>query len=236
MKKFKRVMSTAIAITALFTSSMSPVTVSAATTAKATQPKATAAVSAAKMKKNVKLTFKKTNVGVMAYVKNTNKFNVEVHAEITFKNSKGKKINSTTDRNYCLEKGKTCIFDFTCYSPSTYKNVPFSKYSYTYTVEASTNKLSYVSKISAKLASKDNYCYKFNVKNNSKKNLSFIHLTAVWFDKKGKVIGVDDTFASCEKKNSQKTSYLYYPYDSKKSTYIKPAKCKLYVDYAYMYK
>ena len=56
MKKFKRVMATAIAITALFTTSMSPVTVSAAATAKATQPKATAAVSAAKMKKNGELT------------------------------------------------------------------------------------------------------------------------------------------------------------------------------------
>ena len=235
MKKFKRVMATAIAITALFTSSMSPVTVSAATTAKATQPKATAAVSAAKMKKNVKFTFKKSTTGVIAYVKNNNKFNVEVHAEVTFKNSKGKKINKTTDRSYCLEKGKTGVFNFSCYSPKTYKNVPFSKYSYTYTVEASTYK-SYVSKISTKLASKDDYSYKFKIKNNSKKNLNFIHVTIVWFDKKGNVIGVDETFPSCEKKNSQCTSTLYCPYDLNKYTYIKPAKYKLYVDYAYSYK
>lgn len=233
MKKLKRVMATAIAIAAVFTSSMTPVQVSAATPT----PKAVAATStsSSKIKKNVKFTFKKTQKGVLAFVKNKNKFDVEVHADVTFKNKKGKTLNKATDRTYCLGKGRTCVFSFECFNPKTYKYESFKSYKVTYTVEKALRKASYSHKITSKFKKKTDSSITYRFTNKSNKKLSFIHATLVFYDKKGKVIDSCEHFISCTKKGSHVDETFYAPYNSKTYDYIKYSKVKLFIDYAYLY-
>ena len=235
MKKLKRIMATAMAITALAISCLSPVEASAATSTKqSVQPQATAAISNSKMKKNVKFTFKKTPTGLIAYVKKKNKFNVQVYSYVNFKNSKNKQICKSQDNTYCLEKGKTAVFEYYCIN-SNYKYTKFKKYSHTYNVYVADGKASYVSKISAKLTKKTNSYCTVTFKNNSKQKLSFIHYTVLFTDKKGNIINVYSSYANCTKKNSKDTRTIYYDYSSKTHSYVKPAKYKIIIDYAYRF-
>lgn len=234
MRNIKKIIA-AVLTTATLITSINVVPVKAATNPNATKP-LSASVSCtttalAKVKKNIKFSFEKTPTGVIVNVKNNTKYNIKVYGEVTFLNSKKKKVASFYDNNYCLQSKKSCVLEFLPLT-SKGKRTSYSKFKAAFTIYVADTKYTNVSKITYKLAKKDNYSMEYKFKNNATKNFKFIYATMIFYNKSGKIIGVTSRYASCEKKKSSSNVTFYYPTDSKYN-YIKPAKCKLVVNYAY---
>lgn len=237
MRNIKKIFAAVLATATLITS-INVVPVKAATNPNATKP-LSASVSCtttalAKVKKNIKISFEKTPTGVIVNVKNNTKYNINIYGEVTFLNSKKKKVASFSDSNYYLQSKRSCILEF---KPLTTKGkyVSYSKFKASFKIDTPYTKYANVKKITYKLAKKDNYSLVYKFKNTAPKNLDFINATIVFYNKSGKIIGVTSRYASCEKKNSSSNVTFYYPTDSKYN-YIKPTKYKIVVNYAYSFK
>lgn len=173
-----------------------------------------------------------TGKGVVAILKNKNKYHVSLTAKIAYYRN-GKMIGTASDRNYAFEKGRTCALFFHAPYNSNYQDVEYDDYKISIQVEKRTNLVYGASKI--KVSSNfgvDNVSVA--VKNNSGKNLEYIIIACVFYDSQGNAIGYEYHYADCKKKGS--TDYLTFdfPYDENYDT-IYPKKYKIYVNNAYIY-
>lgn len=174
-----------------------------------------------------------TEKGVVAILKNKNKYHVSVEAKMAYYRN-GKIIGTASDDNYAFEKGKTCALFFHAPQNSKYQNVDYDKYKISIKVEKRTSLVCGVSKI--KVTSNfgaDNVSAK--VKNNFGKNLEYIIIACVFYDYQGNAIGYEYHYANCTKKGSTDYLSFNFPYDENYET-IYPEKYKIYVNSAYAYK
>lgn len=175
---------------------------------------------------------KDTGSGVVAILKNTNKYHVSMTAKIAYHRN-GKMIGTVSDSNYAFEKGKSCALFFHAPYDSDYNNVDYDDYKISISTKKGTNLVCASSKISVSSNfGADNVSAK--IKNNSGKKLDTILISCVFYDSKGNAIGYDYHYAECKKKGSIDYLEFRFPYDENYNT-IRPKKYKIYVNNAYTY-
>ena len=173
-----------------------------------------------------------TGKGVVAILKNNNKYAVELTAKLVYYR-KGKMIDSKSDVNYAFEKGKTCALFFDAPLDSDFEYVDYDNYKISISVEKGTYLICGSSKIkTTSNFGEDNVTVK--VKNNYKKKLSYIQIACVFYDSDGNAIGYEHHYADCKKKGSVDYLTFYFPYDEDYDT-IYPDSYKIYVNNAYTY-
>ncbi len=173
-----------------------------------------------------------TGKGVVAILKNKNKYHVSLTAKIAYYRN-GKMIGTASDNNYAFEKGKTCALFFHAPYNSNYNTVNYDDYKISISTDKGTNLICGSSKINVTSNfGADNVSAK--IKNNSGKKLYSIQIACVFYDRKGNAIGYEYHYSDCKKKGS--TDYLTFdfPYDENYNT-IFPKKYKIYVNNAYTY-
>lgn len=187
--------------------------------------------------KYLKVTQKKTPMGLVALVKNNAKVLVNFRTKTTYKDAKKKALGTTTNVSLCLAPGKTAVLNVT---DSKIKNkfVYFAtsienSYKPTYTNMASNVGITDKSLIKD---SKDGYGYKATFTNKDKKNDIKNIYTAVVYYKGDSVVGVAHAIPKCTKKGSKDTvnySKPYYFDSNDKIVYPEYDKAELYLEYAY---
>lgn len=173
-----------------------------------------------------------TGNGVVAILKNNNKYHVSMTAKIAYYRN-GKMIRTVSNSNSAFEKGKICALFFHAPYDSHYNHVDYDDYKISISAEKETNLICASSKI--KVTSNfgaDNVSAK--IKNNSGKKLSYILISCVFYDSKGNAIGYDYHYAECTKKGSTDYLSFSFPHDKNYNT-IRPKKYKIYVNEAYTY-
>ena len=173
-----------------------------------------------------------TGKGVVAILKNKNKYHVSMTAKIAYYRN-GKMIGTASDNNYAFEKGRTCALFFRAPYDSNYRDVEYDNYKIAIQADKGTNLICGSSKI--KVTSNfgaDNVSAK--IKNNSGKKLYSIQIACVFYDSKGNAIGYKYYYADCNKKGSIDYLSFDFPYDENYET-IRPKKYKIYVNNAYTY-
>lgn len=173
-----------------------------------------------------------TGKGVVAILKNKNKYHVSITAKIAYYR-KGKIIDMTSESNYAFEKGRTCALFFHAPYDSNYNDVSYDDFKISISAEKEKNLICASSKI--KVTSNfgaDNVNAK--TKNNSGKKLEYIIIACVFYDAQGNAIGYDYHYAKCTKKGSVDYLSFDFPYDENYQT-IRPKKYKIYVNGAYKY-
>ena len=173
-----------------------------------------------------------TGKGVVAILKNKNKYHVSLSAKIAYYRN-GKMIGTVSDSNYAFEKGRTCALFFHSPYNSNYQDVEYDDCKISISANEGTNLVCGSSKINVTSNfGADNVSAK--IKNNSGKKLYSIQIACVFYDGKGNAIGYEYHYADCEKKGS--TDYLDFdfPHDENYET-IYPKKYKIFVNNAYAY-
>lgn len=182
-------------------------------------------------KSKVSASIEKLDKRIVVTFKNKNSYAVRLVPTVTFYKSNGKKINKTSNFNYCLEPNSKCIMTFYCYDTKL-KSKDYASFKIDMGTIKKSNYTKYgASKIEVKSTKKDSYI-EAKVKNKSGKDLQFINITYLFYNKKGNLIDSEEHYADCTKKGSKDTLRYYYPYDSNYN-FIKPAKYKAFVNYAY---
>lgn len=173
-----------------------------------------------------------TGKGVVAILKNKNKYHVSLSAKIAYYRN-GKMIGTASDSNYAFEKGRTCALFFRSPYNSSYKDVEYDDYKISISANKGTNLVCGSSKISVTSNfGADNVSAK--IKNNSGKKLYSIQIACVFYDSSGNAIGYEMHYADCEKKGSVDYLTFKFPHDEDYET-IYPKKYKIYVNNAYIY-
>lgn len=177
--------------------------------------------------KNISYEFYDTGRGVLVILKNNNDYNVAIDADFVYY-KQGSMIETKYDFNYCIQSQKECVLKF--FDDHNYENVKdYDDYKMVLTINKSKH-TGYVDNIVVKCDMSDEKACA-EIQNNSGKDLEFINLTCVFYDKNNKVIGYDTRYADCKKTGSVDYESFRYP----KSNYetITPASCKVYVNHAY---
>lgn len=169
--------------------------------------------------------------GVVAILKNNNDVTISVSAKLVYYKD-GKMIDTSSDSNYCFEKGRECALYFYGPDDSDYNDVAYDDYKLTLSVEK-TNRLCGAAGIDVKADfGADNVTTE--VTNNSGYDLDSIIVACVFYDSAGQIIGYEDRYAHCESGGSVDYLTFDFPYDRRYNT-IYPDSYKIYVNCAYAY-
>lgn len=186
----------------------------------------------AEARKNISYTTSKTSKGVVAIFKNNNPFDISIEPTAVFFDSKGNRLSASSDSNFCLEKnGGECAMYFNGPMDLDYSYVDFDSFKLNISVDKSS-KTSRASKITID-PRKGSNSVTVEVTNGSNKDLAFIHLSVVYYDASGKVIGYEYAYSNATDAGVVNYTSLPFPYDSTNYTAITPSSYKVYVDYAY---
>ena len=184
-------------------------------------------------KNNISVDLTDTGSGVLAILKNNNKFHVSVEAKIVYY-SNGVMIDTSSDENYAFESGRECSMYFLAPHDSSYNNVPYDDYKIFLSVEKPENLIcgSEGIKVETNYGA-DNISA--TVENNSGKNLSYFQVAIVYFNSSGKVIGYDYVNnLKCSNDGDVDFITFSFPYNDDYET-IYPDSYKVYVNNAYTY-
>lgn len=174
-----------------------------------------------------------TGNGVILILKNKKNYVQSIDVKIVYYNKQKKMIGTSSGSNVAFHSKKKCALYFNAPYDSNYNDIEYSSYKININSEKSFFKTSRVPQISVTSdMGAENVTAK--IKNKSKDNLSFIRISIVWYNKNGKAIGYDGTYAECEKKGSTDYITFDFPYDSDYET-IYPDSYKIFVNSAYTY-
>lgn len=183
--------------------------------------------------KNVEYELQDTGRGVIAILKNNNKYAVSIEGKLVYLNNNGKMLDASSAYNYCLEPSATCALFFSGPTNSSYRYVEYSNFKLSMSVTKSYYDKYASSKISIKKnRGADNITIKAT--NKSKYDLDTIQIAIVFYDEAGNAIGYDYNYADCKNKKSSDYLSFDYPYDENYDT-VYPASYKVYVNHAYKY-
>ena len=184
---------------------------------------------AAKAKSNISCQLQDTGSGVVAILKNNNKFSVNIDAKLAYYKD-GAMIDTAEDYNPTFENGKECALFFHEPEDADYNDLSYDDYKISISVTPS----SYASHVSA--ISEQHSISQAGVTteatNTSKYEIDISRVACVMYDASGKAIGYDYHYLDC--KYSGDTDYFTFsfPYDSDYNTII-PTSCKVYINSAY---
>ncbi len=183
--------------------------------------------------KKVKYELQDTGKGVVALVTNKNTRAISLSAKLVYYDESGKMLVATSDYNYCLEPSNTCALFFNQPYDSNYKNVPYSDYKLTLSVDKSYNTTYGASKISI-TANEGADNITAEVTNDSSIKLDTISVAIVYYDSNGEAMGYDYTYAKCSTPGSTDYLTFRYPHDAEYNT-LYPSNYTIYVNHAYKY-
>ncbi len=183
--------------------------------------------------KNIKSELFDTGSGVIAILKNNNKYSVSLDATMVYMDASGKAIGKSTADNYYFEAGKECALSFSAPYDSNYDNVQYSSYKISYKLsELSSSIKSALSDIVVDSnIGVDNVMV--NVKNESTKSPEFTIVSIVFY-KDGAAVGYNYSYAHVESSGSEDYLDFSYPYDSNYET-IQIDDYKVFVNGSYYY-
>lgn len=181
---------------------------------------------AAAAKKNISITYKKVENGVLAICKNKNSYSVKLSATVKFLDMAKTVLTTETDKVECLGARKTCVLffrapltdtgDYKVYH-SLKKNVKVSKT----TAKDYSGKMITTTNLQPTM-------FNLSVLNNSGKALDVIRVSCVLYDGAGSVKGYVQKYVTCYAKGASVLETIPYP-----SVCPSPSKVKVYIDAAY---
>jgi hypothetical protein len=177
-------------------------------------------------KKNVTVTYKKLSKGVLAIYKNKNKSTISLTAKMVFKDGGDKTLSSEKQTNLCLAGKSTAAFYFQAPKDSYGNTLNYSGYKGSFSV-AKSKYTSYSKKISVD-STLEVIEGKFAAVNLSKKTLSNIHATIVFYDSNSNIVACTTKSLNCFNKNAIDQFSISYAGES-----YQPSKVKVYIDWAY---
>ena len=186
--------------------------------------------SASEATKNVSVTLKDTEKGVVAILKNNNKVMVDIDAKLVYF-SNGRMIDTSSDFTRAFESGKECALFFTAPMDGDYEYVSYDDYKITLSVSKASYEKSKVSGVDVE-ANRGADNITAEILNNSGMDYEFVKVAVVFYDAGNNVIGYDYTYADCLKDESVDYISFDYPYDNDYET-IYPSSYKIYVNEAY---
>lgn len=183
--------------------------------------------------KNIKSELIDTGKGVIAILKNNNKYPIAVDATLVYMDASGKAIGKSTADNYYFESGKECALSFSGPYDGDYNSVGYDTYKISYKVSFLSSSIkSALSDIEVESnIGVDNVMV--TAVNNGKKSPSYT-LVSIVFYKDGEVIGYDRTYADMEDPGAEDYLEFSFPYDENYDT-IDIDDYKIFVNSSYYY-
>lgn len=181
---------------------------------------------AKKAKKNVTVTYKQTPTGVLAVYKNKNKTALKLKATFKFKDAAKKNLSQETQENLCLGAKSTATLFFATPRDEYGNCIKYNSYVGSFSVGKSQKK-DYTKniQISTQLETVET---KFAAINTSKKKLSNIHATMVFYNANGAICRCITKELNCFKPGELSQFSIQYP-----DNMTVPSKVKVYIDWAY---
>lgn len=179
-----------------------------------------------KAKKNITVTYKKISDGIIAIYKNKNTYPVKLTGKIQFQDFDKSPIKTLKDTNYCLGAKSSAVIFFPAPYDSDGTVINYSSYKGTFSV-AKTKYKNYSKKINVG-SDIQTVSTNFSAINTSEKKLTNIHLSVLFYDNAGNILGCKGKFLSCYDKNSTELFTIDHDTD-----WGQPGRVKIYVDYAY---
>ena len=176
--------------------------------------------------KKITVSYKKLSDGILAIYKNKNKYAVKLTGTMRFRDADGKDIQVLKEQNFCLEAGASCAMFFSTPYDSNGNHVNYTSYKGSFSV-AKTQYKGYSKKISISSDIQTVYS-NFSAINTGKKTLSNIHVSIIFYDSEGIILGYRGKNVNCYKKNSMDLFTIDHAVN-----WGIPAKTKIYVDCAY---
>ena len=171
--------------------------------------------------------------GVVGVLKNNNKTAVDVVLTILYYKN-GNLVDTKSEENYCLEKGRSCALCVNAPYDSDYNNIQYTSYKATLKVEpVSDSMLPHCNIVNIESVNTGDKIIS-TVKNIGSKKIGSAQLAVVYFDSNNKCIGYDYHYAEIESAGAVDYINFDYPHDSNYDT-IKPASYKVYLNSAYSY-
>lgn len=179
-----------------------------------------------KAKKNITVSYKKVSNGILAVYKNKNSYAVKLTAKMRFLDAADNDISVIKEVNNCLGAKSTAAIFYPAPYDSKGNIINYSSYKGSFSV-AKTDYKSYSKKLTVS-SDIQTISTNFSVVNTSDKNLKNIHVTVVFYDNDGAILGCQGKYLNCYEKGS--SEMFTVSHDIK---WITPAKVKVYVDWAY---
>ena len=186
---------------------------------------AKAAFSKKKATKNIKASYKVMDNGILATYKNKNTYAVSLTATVKFVDAAGQTIGEETFLDKCFPKKKSVVYFFR--TPMNDNGSPkrYGSYSLKFSVKKaegkdSTGKI----KINYSISPTVTNCTAMNL---GKIDLSSINATFVFYNSKGDIMCIRNSYLNCRRANTANDFTL---------TYVglgTPKKMKIYVNWAY---
>ncbi len=181
--------------------------------------------------------YKTTNLdGVVGFLKNNNNRAVSVTLTVVFYDAAGKMIGNSSDFNYCLESGRTCVMH--AYNPTVEgKRVDFK----TFKTSLKVSDSNYIKKCRAKdivitsnISDGKVFVESTNV---GTRKFDTINVSIVYYDGNGNVVACDDSYLDCEDPGSNAYDTFYIPNDNLSDDYVDITftSYKIIVNHAYTY-
>lgn len=181
--------------------------------------------------KNLDCKYYEYGNGVIAIITNNYNFNINLSGTAVFYDSSNKMLDKSSDGNYCLAKGATCVLNFYAPYDSDYNYVDYS----TYKVNYSCSEASATDRSSDISLTHNTGTDNVMVEVENKGDEAFDYATvAIVFFKDGKVIGYNYNFADCEQPGTLSYLDFDYPYDENYDIVL-PDDYEIYLNYAYSY-
>lgn len=188
---------------------------------------------ATKASKNIKSDLTDTGKGVIAILKNNNKYPVSLDATLVYMDASGKAIGKSSANNYHFESGKECALRFSAPYDGNYDRVSYDSYKISYKVSSVGD----YSKSTLKDISIDSNIgvdnVMVNVINQGDKSPTSTIVSIVFY-KDGEVMEYDYSYADMESPGAEDFLEFSFPYDENYDT-IQIDDYKIFVNSSYYY-